>query len=103
MDITGEIKADRVQWYQELIDTLRWVVEIGKIDILLEVSLLSTHLEIPQEGHLEQVHYIFRYLKIHKKMMLMFDSSYSRISLSSSSNMNGLIYIEIKRRLFLLI
>ena len=26
MDVTGYLKADGVQWYQELIDTLRWSV-----------------------------------------------------------------------------
>ena len=80
MDVTGGLKVDGVQWYQELIGTLRLTVEIGRIDILLEVSLLSTHLEIPLEVHLEQVLQIFGYLKIHKKMRLMFNCRYPKIS-----------------------
>ena len=50
MNVTGDLNAYGVQWYQELIRNLRWEVGIGRIDILLEVSLLSTHLELPREG-----------------------------------------------------
>ena len=46
------------------------------IDILLKVSLISTHLAITLEGHLEQVLHIFGYLNIHKKIILLFDCSY---------------------------
>ena len=72
-DCTGELKADGLQWYQEMIGSLRWAIEIGRVDILLEVSLLSKHLALPREGHLEQVLHIMGYLKIHKKLRLLFD------------------------------
>ena len=80
MYVTGELKANGFQWYQELVRNLRWSMEIGRIDILLEVSIMSTQLALPQEGHLEQVLHIFGYLKIHKKMRLMFDCIYTRIT-----------------------
>ena len=48
-------------------------VEIGRVDILLEVSLLSQHLALPREGHLEQVIHIMGYINDHKKLRLMFD------------------------------
>ena len=66
------LNTDAVQWYKELIGTLRGAVEIGRIDILLEVSLLSTHLALPREFHMEKFLHIFGYLKLHKKMRLMF-------------------------------
>ena len=80
MDVKGYLKAYEVQCYKELIGNLRWPVEIIRIEILLEVPLLSNHLALPLEGHLEQVLHIFEYLKIHKKMRLMFDCSYPRTS-----------------------
>jgi hypothetical protein len=59
LDCTGgELKADGLQWYQELIGCLCWAVELGRVDILLETSLMSQHLALPQEGHLEQVLHI---------------------------------------------
>ena len=76
MDCTGELKADGIQRYQEIIGSLRWAIEIGRVDILLEASLLSKHLALPREGHLEQALHIVGYLKCYKKLRLMFDSSY---------------------------
>ena len=46
MDCTAELKADRLQWYQETIGSLRWAVELGRVDILLEVALMSKHLAL---------------------------------------------------------
>ena len=75
MECTNELKKDGVQWYQEIIGSLRWAVEIGRVDILLETSLMSTYLAMPREGHLEQVLHMIGYLKEHKKMKLCFDHS----------------------------
>ena len=80
MDVTQELKADGIQYYKELIGVLRWAVGVGRVDILLEVSLLSQHLALPRQKHLEQVIHIFGYLKQHKKLRLMFDSSQPNIS-----------------------
>ena len=68
MDCTGELKVDGLQCYQEMIGSLRWAVELGGVDILLEVALMLKHLALPREGHLEQVLNIMGYLKTHKKM-----------------------------------
>ena len=48
---------------------------IGRVDILLEVTVMSKNLELPREGDLEKILFIMGYLNSHKKMMLMFDSS----------------------------
>ena len=57
------MNAQGVKIYQELIGILRWSVEIGRVDILLEVLLLSSHLALPIVGHLQAVYHIFGYLK----------------------------------------
>ena len=49
--------------FQNLIGVLSWIVELGRIDIQLETSLLSQYLAQPRVGHLEQACNIFRYLK----------------------------------------
>ena len=79
MDCTAELKADGLQFYQEMIGSLRWAVEIGRVDILLEVALMSKHLALPREGHLEQVLNIMGYLKSHKKMRLLYDCGYPKV------------------------
>ena len=77
---TPELKADGVQRFQELIGQLRWAVEIGRVDILLETSLLSSYLAMPRAGHLEQAFHIFEYLKRHPKRKLGFDPSHPEIN-----------------------
>jgi hypothetical protein len=54
LEETPELKADGVQHFQELIRQLWWAVEIGPVDILLETSLLSSYLAMPQVGILNR-------------------------------------------------
>jgi hypothetical protein len=70
MDVTNELDADGMTFYQELIGVLRWATEIGRVDILLEVALLSQYQANPREGHLEQLLHIFAFLKKHPKVTL---------------------------------
>ena len=79
MDVTSELDAERMNRYQQFIGVLRWAIELGRIDILTEVSCLSQHLASPREGHLHAVYKIFRYLQ--KNMpknpgRLVFDGAY---------------------------
>ena len=72
-DVAKELNMEGVQFYQEMIGILRWAVEIGRVYILLEVSLLSSHLAFPRIGHLQAVYHIFGYLKQVPKRKLYFD------------------------------
>ena len=42
---------------------LNCYIELGRIDILKEVSYLSLHLCSPREVHLDAVYHIFKYLQ----------------------------------------
>ena len=79
-DQTEYLEGDQITYYQELIGVLRWVIEIGRADILLEVSLLSSQLAAPRLGHLHQVYNIFGYLKKHPRRKIYLDSDYPSIS-----------------------
>ena len=79
-DTTVELSTEMMTYYQELIGILRWAVEIGRVDILLEVLLLSSHLALPRKGHFEQVLHIFGYLKASPRKRLFFDPAYPKIS-----------------------
>jgi hypothetical protein len=39
LDVTKKLSPDDANYYQSLIGTLRWAIEIGRIDILTEVSI----------------------------------------------------------------
>ena len=73
LDISKELTPELGAYYQSLIGILRWMVEIGRVDICLEVSMMSSHLAMPREGHLEQLFHIFSYLSSHHNSELVFD------------------------------
>ena len=73
LDATEELEPDDIQFSQELIVMLRWATEIGRVDVLLETSLLSQHQAYPREGHMVQALHIFAYLKKKPKLTLYYD------------------------------
>jgi hypothetical protein len=79
LDTTAELNDEDGRYYQELIGVLRWAVELGRIDILTEVAMLSTYLALSRTGHLEQVYHIFGYLKDNPKKTLAFDPRHPKI------------------------
>ena len=79
MEDSCELKADGLQYYQEFFGVLRWMVELGRVDILLETSLMSAHLALTRLGHLEQLIYIFGYLKAHPNRKLAFYAAHPNI------------------------
>ena len=66
MDVTTELQNELVSRFLQLIGILRWAVEIGRLDIYLEVSQLSQHQALPRQGHLSAAYHIFAYLKKHE-------------------------------------
>lgn len=68
-----ELDANLHARYQQLVGILRWVVEIGHVDIYLEVAMMSQYLANPHWGHLEAVYGIFAFLKKHPKLKMVFD------------------------------
>ena len=75
LDVSDELNTEDSSYYQSLIGTLRWMVELGRVDICLEVSMMSSHLELPREGHSEQVSHIFGYWKKCHNSETVFDPS----------------------------
>jgi hypothetical protein len=75
LDLSPELGSRQLNYYQGLIGVLRWICEIGRIDILMPVSLMSRYLVSAREGHLEQVFHIFAYLKHHPRSTMVFDDT----------------------------
>ena len=57
----------------------RWAAELGRVDILLEMAMLSTCMALPRKGRMEQVYHVFGYLKTHWKRCLFFDPQHPDI------------------------
>ena len=65
-----------------LIGIVWWMVELGRVDICTEVSMMSSHLALPREGHLEAVFHMFAYLKKNHNSEMVFDPSEPDIDMS---------------------
>jgi hypothetical protein len=79
LDVSPELSPAESAYYQSLIGILQWIVELGRIDICLEVSMMSSHLALPREGHLDQVLHIFAYLRKYHNSELVFDPTHQEV------------------------
>jgi hypothetical protein len=73
LDTTPFCTDAQTTYYMNLIGVLRWIVELGRIDIHYETAVLSQYLAQPRIGHLLQVIHTFKYLDIHSDNFLAFD------------------------------
>ena len=73
--MTPELSPYDAAYFQSLIGVLCWIVELGRIDVCLECSMLSSHLALPREGPLKQLYHVFAYLRQHHNTELVFDPS----------------------------
>ena len=60
---TAEWDEEEATNYQSQIGILHWIVELGRIVIATEVSLLASHVALTRKGHQQTVNHIYAYLK----------------------------------------
>lgn len=70
VDLNEELDELDAAYFQSLIGILRWIDELGHVDIVTEVSMLSSCLVLPREGNLHQLYHIFAYLEKKKNTIL---------------------------------
>jgi hypothetical protein len=73
LGVSPLLKADQANYYMSLIGILHWVVELGQIDIYIDVTLLSSFMVQPRVGHMNEVLHIFSCLKHHENSKIVFD------------------------------
>ena len=83
LDGSPELEPDDITFYQEIIGMLRWAVELGRVDINIEISLLSQYQASPREGHLTQALQVVAYLRSRPKLTLYMDPEYPNIPYDS--------------------
>ena len=72
-DVSPLLEPDVAKFYMQLIGILRWMCELGRIDICTEVSMLSSYFVMPHEGHLVATLHLFSLLKLKSNLRLIFD------------------------------
>ena len=81
--ITPELRSEDAAYYHSFIGVLRWIVELCRIAINVEASMLSSHLALTREGHFQELLHIFSYLKKHINSEMVFDPSDPDIDMDS--------------------
>ena len=79
LEQSDELSTDMISIYLQLIGILRWAVEIGKIGIFAEVTIMSQYSDSPRLGHFEGLYHIFGYLKNHEMSRIMIDTKKTKI------------------------
>jgi hypothetical protein len=82
IDVSPELGENDASHFHSLIGVLRWIVELGRIDLDVEVSMMSSHLALPREGNLKEIYHIFAYLKSHSNTEMVFDPTPPIIDMS---------------------
>ena len=75
-DVSGLLRDGDASYYSSQIGILRWLVELGRMDIAVEVSQLAAFSAAPREGHLAAVLHLYAYLKSHKRCKIVMDPTY---------------------------
>ncbi len=82
-DLSDLLDPDCSSFYQHFIGVMRWIVELGCIDIATEVSMLSSYLACPHKGHLDNALHVMGYLQLKHNSQLIFDPTYPDIDLTA--------------------
>jgi hypothetical protein len=62
LDLTLEFDQDGIRLYQSLIGALQWTVTLGRFDILIGVTTMSSFRFAPRQGHLDRLQRMYGYL-----------------------------------------
>ena len=73
LDSSDFCNADQIQAYQQIVGMLRWMIELGRVDILFETTIMSSFMVSPRTGHLKQLIHIIAYIRKHDRSTLMMD------------------------------
>ena len=80
LDFASELNDKEASYYQSQIGILRWMVELGRVDIITEASELASQLAQPREGHLETIFRIYSHLQLKNNSLMAFDPTYPAIN-----------------------
>jgi hypothetical protein len=63
LDLSDELDQDGIRLYQSLIGALQWAVTLGRFDIHMAVTAMSSFRVAPRQGHLDRLKQMYGYLK----------------------------------------
>ena len=79
MGTSKEIDPDATTYYVTVIGTLRWMIKLGRVDIIAKVLLLSSHVALSREGQLDAAVHAMAHVCQRYYSRMVYDSSYPEI------------------------
>ena len=79
-DGTPELPSKEITMYQEFIGILRWAIELGRVDLAHEISILTQYQASPRKGHMEYIMHTSYYLSKKPKRSIYMDPSVPRVN-----------------------
>ena len=73
LDCSKALNDEWTGYYQQYIGILRWAVELGRVDITCECSMMAAYCAAPRQGHFEAIMHMFAYLKYKPRSRMVFD------------------------------
>jgi len=86
LDVSEELDDEGAKFYQSMIGSLIWLVEMGRLDINCEVSELSSFNANPRYGHFLALLHVFGYLNLTHPARLVLDPTWSEFEGDTVSN-----------------
>ena len=83
LDVIPLLNPELASLFALLIGMLRWMVEIGRVDIITEVSKMASQMAAPQEGHVNALLQMLGFLRINHNSRMAYDPSYPTIDLDA--------------------
>ena len=80
LDISFELEPDAASYFLTIISVHRWMIELGMIDIITKVLLLSSHLALSKVVHLNTPVHVMACLGQRYYSRLVYDTSYQEIN-----------------------
>ena len=75
------LEQELASWYHYFIGMLRWMVEIGRVDIITEVSMMASEMATPRKVRLEAVLNLFVFIRQNYNSRMNFDPTYPTINM----------------------
>ena len=73
IDVSKELSSAESAYYMSLIGILRWIVDLVRIDLTCETSMMASMMANPRRGHIDELFHMFGYLKLHHNVEIIFD------------------------------
>ena len=98
LDTSPELDPDAGSYYVMIVSILRWMIEIGRIDMITKVSLLSFHAALLREGHLAVTMHVMVHVGHRYNFRLVYDSLHPQIDYCVFKKCDWLEFIAMSRR-----